>query len=480
MSTVIFGSDFHGNRKTLEEFFRLAEETGAEHVILGGDLTPKLLAIRLARGDIIPTDMVDADEKKDTYTEALERIKVINKVGKPKERLESFENEGYIIFRENNGFFNINSMLTENRVIDKLVEHFGSLHSRSEKPLKLDEEELCFVKDVLLKNIKNMEDGFSDRHKENILKKALALGAKSFDDISINSTLIDYIAFHDKAMESRRQAEKLKNAIDSEDGEIIRYYKELIENATIRVETMTILPYSYETDIFKRLAYFTAIKELLDKAGTDGVYIEGQGDFLSGWFRKLLREFRARNARARVYAILGNDDRAEIEDRMFKLDKEGLLHYLVRPQEMESGIAIIGYPFAVLDKDLYGGWHRSEEEIGEELESLAKESNAEKTILVSHAPPKNTNLDHSHEGRRLGSSSIRKFIERYKPLISLHGHIHESPERSGSFRDEVGGTTCVNPGGNAAYSKLLRAAVFDTKKPNEVKHIKKPLKLASS
>ena len=40
-----------------------------------------------------------------------------------------------------------------------------------------------------------------------------------------------------------------------------------------------------------------------------------------------------------------------------------------------------------------------------------------------------------------GSTAVREAIERYQPLLSLHGHIHES---AGATR--IGRTLCVNPG----------------------------------
>jgi Icc-related predicted phosphoesterase len=40
-----------------------------------------------------------------------------------------------------------------------------------------------------------------------------------------------------------------------------------------------------------------------------------------------------------------------------------------------------------------------------------------------------------------GSTAVREAIERYQPLVSLHGHIHES---AGATR--IGRTLCINPG----------------------------------
>ena len=41
----------------------------------------------------------------------------------------------------------------------------------------------------------------------------------------------------------------------------------------------------------------------------------------------------------------------------------------------------------------------------------------------------------------VGSKSVREVIEKYQPLLGMHGHIHESV----GFRD-IGRTLCVNPG----------------------------------
>jgi hypothetical protein len=41
----------------------------------------------------------------------------------------------------------------------------------------------------------------------------------------------------------------------------------------------------------------------------------------------------------------------------------------------------------------------------------------------------------------VGSKAVRAAIEKYQPLVGLHGHIHES--RSAQ---KIGRTTCINPG----------------------------------
>jgi len=54
-----------------------------------------------------------------------------------------------------------------------------------------------------------------------------------------------------------------------------------------------------------------------------------------------------------------------------------------------------------------------------------------------------------------GSIAVRDAITRFGPMLSLHGHIHES---SGVQR--IGVTTAVNPGSEYAQG-VLRSAVID-------------------
>jgi Icc-related predicted phosphoesterase len=91
----------------------------------------------------------------------------------------------------------------------------------------------------------------------------------------------------------------------------------------------------------------------------------------------------------------------------------------------------------------------------EELAPLVK--NMSNAVFCFHAPPYETLIDEApllnpdltyigYSGGEpiqgpVGSKAVRKAIEKYQPIIGLHGHIHESP---GSLK--IGRTYCVNPG----------------------------------
>jgi uncharacterized protein len=63
------------------------------------------------------------------------------------------------------------------------------------------------------------------------------------------------------------------------------------------------------------------------------------------------------------------------------------------------------------------------------------------TILVSHPPPAQTKVDRLLNGRHVGSTAIRRFIEKTGPDICICGHIHE-----GKGEDRIGATHILNPG----------------------------------
>jgi len=120
-------------------------------------------------------------------------------------------------------------------------------------------------------------------------------------------------------------------------------------------------------------------------------------------------------------------------------------------------------------------WHTprecTEEVLLEKLErTVAKVRNLETAVFCFHCPPYDSQIDmapkltedlrpvYAH-GRPVmvpvGSKSVRTIIQKYQPLIALHGHIHESP---GYVR--IGRTQCVNPGSEYGEG-ILRAYLVE-------------------
>jgi Icc-related predicted phosphoesterase len=89
---------------------------------------------------------------------------------------------------------------------------------------------------------------------------------------------------------------------------------------------------------------------------------------------------------------------------------------------------------------------RQRETIREDLDRLPKPLHQKRAIYIMHSPPFGTRLDLIQGGKSAGSHSIKAFIEEHQPLLTLHGHIHESPDLSGAYFDRIGETLSINPG----------------------------------
>ena len=84
--------------------------------------------------------------------------------------------------------------------------------------------------------------------------------------------------------------------------------------------------------------------------------------------------------------------------------------------------------------------------IEDELKSLINPNDMRKAIYVIHMPPAKLGLDECINGMKVGSKAIYNFLMNYQPLISLHGHIHESPEMSGKWHATLNNTVSIQPG----------------------------------
>src|SRR6266850_1478304 len=116
----------------------------------------------------------------------------------------------------------------------------------------------------------------------------------------------------------------------------------------------------------------------------------------------------------------------------------------------------------------------TEEQLGERIEAMAKQvPDPSRAIFNLHCPPFKSGLDEApaidadlkllHGGRALrpvGSTAVRHAIEKHQPLLSLHGHIHES---KGAIK--IGKTLSINPGSSYEEGMLMGAIIqLDPKK----------------
>ena len=106
--------------------------------------------------------------------------------------------------------------------------------------------------------------------------------------------------------------------------------------------------------------------------------------------------------------------------------------------------------------------------------TLTGEDDLGKAIFLFHSPPHGCNLDRAAlDGRRIdgvqvdvhvGSTAIRRFIEKRHPMLTLHGHIHESTRITGLWKEQFNGTVSFNGSHDGPELSLVR---FDPYYPDK-------------
>lgn len=82
------------------------------------------------------------------------------------------------------------------------------------------------------------------------------------------------------------------------------------------------------------------------------------------------------------------------------------------------------------------------------LKTLPEPENPKQTVYVMHMPPAGLRLGQLlYQDLDIGSVDIYDFLKEKQPLLSLHGHIHESPDtEKGKWINQIIRTTCIQPG----------------------------------
>ena len=250
---------------------------------------------------------------------------------------------------------------------------------------------------------------------------------------------------------------------------------------------------------------------LKEKAGAiliGGDILSKEGDFLKlfnlqkGFIRRFLKAYLERIRRKipglEIYTLLGNDDWHGNLPYLEELQSQGLLKLLHRKKyPLTDDFEVIGYenvpptPFSMKDGeriDVPGvpmetqtysafishpsgikpvnalDYFKAKPTMEGDLADLPVPQSYQRAVYVFHAPPFQTSLDQLFDGRPIGSRAILRFIKQHQPYLTLHGHIHESPHRSGNYLDRIGQTLCLNPGQSG---DKLHAVVFELERVEE-------------
>jgi Icc-related predicted phosphoesterase len=227
----------------------------------------------------------------------------------------------------------------------------------------------------------------------------------------------------------------------------------------------------------------------------------GGEDFIDGVLLPSFVSLRVKLADAapRVFVILGNDDDRASEQAFLKGEEAGLWSYAHERWGSLDSHPVVGYAYVPPTPFLLKDWERydvsrftdagcvSPEQgqrtvpvdpdeirfgtIAADLLQLTKDRDLEDAVCLFHSPPYRTDLDRAAlDGRtvdhapldvHVGSIAIQRFIEDRQPLLTLHGHIHESPRLTGTWRQRIGRTHAFTAAHDGPELALVRFDLDD-------------------
>jgi Icc-related predicted phosphoesterase len=225
-------------------------------------------------------------------------------------------------------------------------------------------------------------------------------------------------------------------------------------------------------------------------------------DFVNGYLVRQFQRLREElgDAYPRVFVILGNDDSRSEEATIIAAATTGVWRYIHDRRIAFEGYDVYGYAYVPPSPFLLKDWERydvsqyvdpgcvSPEDghrsvpvsenlikyatIKDDLDTLVGNRPVDQAIFLFHSPPYKTNLDraaldgkmidHAPLDVHVGSVAIQRFIETRQPLITLHGHIHESARITGAWSQRMGRTHCLTAAHDGPELALVR---FDPAQP---------------
>lgn len=182
-----------------------------------------------------------------------------------------------------------------------------------------------------------------------------------------------------------------------------------------------------------------------------------------------------------VFLIMGNDDHRIEESAFLEGEKVELWKYLNNSKFKFGPYTFYGYPFVPPTPFLLKDWEKYDvsryvdpgcipptegyrtvepdydtdySTIQQDIEKLTANDNLDKAVFLFHTPPYQSLLDRAElDGKKfehvpldahVGSIAVQRFIEKKQPMLTLHGHIHESTRLTGHWKQEFGKTLSFN------------------------------------
>lgn len=218
--------------------------------------------------------------------------------------------------------------------------------------------------------------------------------------------------------------------------------------------------------------YITTMEEYerlsKDKAAIDKIFFEEMVKRLRHWIE--LADEKLKDAKIPIFMAPGNDDPFDI-DKVINESKTVVNCDMKKVEFDEYEMVTMSYSNATpweTPREL------SEEELEKKIEYLASQiSDMSKAIFNLHVPPYGSVLDLAPllDGKmrqsagtnvHVGSHAVARAIEKYQPLLGMHGHIHES-----RGVQKIGRTFICNPG--SEYGEGILKGIIINLKGSKIK-----------
>lgn len=173
----------------------------------------------------------------------------------------------------------------------------------------------------------------------------------------------------------------------------------------------------------------SALKKIVsDGKNVDVIVCAGDLTIFGQEEDKILRELN--NIGKPVLMIHGNhEDESELRRDCSRLRN---LYFIHNRKFKFDGYIFVGWGG--------GGFSFKDRELERNMSKFKKWCENYEVILVTHAPPYNTKIDKIWN-EHAGSKTVRKAIERLKPVLNICGHLHETVGE-----DKIKNCKVVNPG----------------------------------
>lgn len=278
-------------------------------------------------------------------------------------------------------------------------------------------------------------------------------------------------------------------------------------------EDSPLLACLFVTDLHGRIDRYEKLFGLMLSEEPSAVFIggdllpsllAGETEFVSRFVRPRIANLKRKMGEhfPSVFVICGNDDPRREESSLKDGETEGLWSYIHERKVLFDSFPVYGFayvpptPFRLKDWERYDvsryvdpGCVSPEEGVRtvtteehaikwetmqDDLSVLVARDALDHSIFLFHAPPYDTPLDRAElDGKmfehvpldvHVGSIAVRRFIEARQPLVTLHGHVHESTRLTGDWKCRIGKTVCINAAHDGPELSVVR---FDPNCPDQ-------------